>query len=299
MKPARPAGEFEARVVAAYGRRFLVQDAGGRTWLASRRGKRGDVVVGDRVRCTAVGADDAAIESIEPRRSVLFRADALRTKELAANIDQVAIVFAPQPAFNLHFVWRALVAAHAAQIARLVVLNKTDLPDAGGARAALDELAALGERTIAVSAKAEPEKARSQLAAEFAHRATLLVGQSGMGKSTILNLLVPDANARTREYSVKLNQGRQTTTASRWFAFGADGAIVDSPGFQAFGLAHLSIAQLAACLPEFASHLGRCRFNDCRHLEEPDCAVRAAVEAGAISPARYAFYRQLAAEVAR
>lgn len=299
MKPARAAGAFEARVVAAYGRRFLVQDATGRTWLASRRGKRGDVVVGDRVHCTAAGADDAAIESIEPRASLLFRADALRAKELAANIDQVAIVFAPQPAFNLHFVWRALVAARAAGIGRLVVLNKIDLPDAGGARAALDELGALGERTVAVSAKASPEDARARLAAEFAQRATLLVGQSGMGKSTILNLLVPDANARTREFSVKLNQGKQTTTASRWFAVDAGGAIVDSPGFQAFGLAHLSIGEIAACLPEFAPHLGRCRFNDCRHLEEPDCAVRAAVHAGAIAPARYAFYRQLAAEVAR
>lgn len=299
MKPARVAGAFEARVVAAYGRRFLVQDATGRTWLASRRGKRGDVVVGDRVHCTAAGADSAAIESIEPRASLLFRADALRTKELAANIDQVAIVFAPRPAFNLHFVWRALVAARAAGIGRLVVLNKTDLPDAGGARAALDELAALGERTIAVSARTSPEEARRQLAAEFAQRATLLVGQSGMGKSTLLNLLVPDANARTREFSAKLNQGKQTTTASRWFAFGAGGAIVDSPGFQAFGLAHLSIERLAACLPEFAPHLGRCRFNDCRHLREPDCAVRAAVDAGAIAPARYAFYRQLAAEVTR
>lgn len=299
MKPARVAGAFEARVVAAYGRRFLVHDATGHTWLASRRGKRGDVVVGDRVHCTAAGADSAAIESIEPRASLLFRADVLRTKELAANIDQVAIVFAPQPAFNLHFVWRALVAARGAQIGRLVVLNKIDLPDAGAARAALDELAALGERTIAVSAKASPEDARAQLTAELAQRTTLLVGQSGMGKSTLLNLLVPDANARTREFSAKLNQGKQTTTASRWFAFGAGGAIVDSPGFQAFGLAHLSIEQLAACLPEFAPHLGRCRFNDCRHLEEPDCAVRAAIDAGAIAPARYAFYRQLAGEVAR
>jgi ribosome biogenesis GTPase len=299
MRPAQQAGTFAARVIAAYGRRFLVADDGGRTWLASRRGKRGDVVVGDRVICSATGADSAVIESIEPRASVLFRADALRTKELAANIDQVAIVFASQPAFNVHFIWRALVAARAAGIGRLAVLNKTDLPDSGEARAALDELAALGERTIAVSAQAAPEDARARLGAEFANRATLLVGQSGMGKSTILNVLVPDASARTREYSVKLNQGKQTTTASRWFAYGADGAIVDSPGFQAFGLAHLPIERLAACLPDFTPQLGLCRFNDCRHLEEPGCAVRAAVESGAITPARYAFYRRLAAEVAR
>lgn len=299
MRPAHAAGAFFARVIAAYGRRFLVADDGGRTWLATRRGKRGDVVVGDRVTCSAAGADSAVIESIEPRRSVLFRADAQRTKELAANIDQVAIVFAAQPAFNVHFVWRAVVAARAAGIGRLAVLNKADLPDSGEARAALEELAALGERTIAVSARAEPQDARTRLAAEFAHRVTLLIGQSGMGKSTILNLLVPDANARTREYSVKLNQGKQTTTASRWFAYGADGAIVDSPGFQAFGLAHLSIGQLAACLPDFAPYLGQCRFNDCRHLEEPGCAVRAAVDAGAIAPARYGFYRGLATEVAR
>ncbi|GAB4480365.1 MAG: ribosome small subunit-dependent GTPase A [Burkholderiaceae bacterium] len=299
MRPAPAARAFFARVIAAYGRRFLVADDGGRTWLATRRGKRGDVVVGDRVNCSAAGADGAVIESIEPRRSVLLRADAQRTKEVAANIDQVAIVFAAQPAFNVHFVWRALVAARAAGIGRLAVLNKTDLPDSGEARAALEDLAALGERTIAVSARAEPQDARTRLAAEFAHRVTLLIGQSGMGKSTILNLLVPDANARTREYSAKLNQGKQTTTASRWFAYGADGAIVDSPGFQAFGLAHLSVGQLAACLPDFASYLGQCRFNDCRHLEEPGCAVRAAVDAGAIAPARYAFYRVLATEVAR
>ncbi len=298
MRPARATGTFAARVVAAYGRRFLVADDRGHTLLASRRGRRGDVVVGDRVTCTATGADSAVIESIAPRASVLFRADALRTKELAANIDQVAIVFASQPAFNVHFIWRALVAARAAGIGRLVGLNKTDLPNSGEARAALDELAALGERTIAVSARAKPEDARRRLAAEFAHRATLLVGQSGMGKSTILNLLVPEAHARTREYSAKLNQGKQTTTTSRWFAYGADGAIVDSPGFQAFGLAHLSVGQLAACLPEFAPHLGLCRFNDCRHLEEPGCAVRAAVESGAITPARYAFFRRLAAEFA-
>jgi ribosome biogenesis GTPase len=113
-----------------------------------------------------------------------------------------------------------------------------------------------------------------------------------MGKSTLLNLLV-DANARTQEFSRQLNLGKQTTTASRWFAFGPRGAIVDTPGFQAFGLSHLDAAAIVAAFPEFAALLQRCRFLDCRHLAEPDCAIRAAVASGAIAADRYAFYREL------
>lgn len=121
-----------------------------------------------------------------------------------------------------------------------------------------------------------------------------MVGQSGMGKSTLLNLLIPDARARTQEYSQRLNAGRQTTTASRWFAFDADSALVDTAGFEEFGLAHLSIGEIATTFPEFEALLGHCRFQDCRHVEEPGCAIRAALAAGAIAPERYQFYRSLA-----
>jgi ribosome biogenesis GTPase len=155
--------------------------------------------------------------------------------------------------------------------------------------------------TLAISAKATPAAARAQLTAATAGRATLLVGQSGMGKSTLLNLRV-DANARTQEYSTRLNVGKQTTTASRWFDIPAaegGGALIDTPGFTAFGLAHLSLAQRAAALPDFVPFLGHCRFNDCRHLSEPDCAIRAAVTRGDIDAARYAFYAELAAETLR
>lgn len=293
---------FVARVVAGFGRHCLVRDDAGRMLTATRRGKRGDVVVGDLVRCS--GDDEqAAIEAIEPRRSLLYRADAVRTKELASNIDLVAIVFAPRPPFSLHFVWRALVAARSAGIDALAVLNKTDIVDGlAQAQATLAQIARLGIPTLALSAKGEPGDALSRFAHATQGRVTLLVGPSGMGKSTLLNLRVPDAGARTQAYSARLNVGRQTTTATRWFDLPAQvgaGALVDSPGFQAFGLAHLSLAERAAALPDFAPHLGRCRFSDCRHLQEPDCAIRAAVAAGEIDARRYDFYVELAREPER
>jgi ribosome biogenesis GTPase len=290
------AAQFEARVVASFGRHHVVEDAAGRLVEAQRRGKRGDVVIGDRVACRGAAAGQAVIESILPRRSLLLRADQNRSKSLAANVDRVVVVFAPRPAFNERFVWRALLAAATAGIEPLAVLNKTDLDAEGSGRQALQRLAALGHATLAVSAKSEPQQARATLAAALCGGSNLLVGQSGMGKSTLINLLAPQANARTQEYSTRLNVGRQTTTASRLFALEGGGDIIDTPGFQAFGLAHLGIAALAAAMPEFAPCLGRCRFNDCRHLNEPDCAVRAAVAAGAIDAARHAFYAGLAAE---
>ena len=288
---------FEARVVAGFGRHFLVEDHAARLFEAQRRGKRGDVVVGDRVRCLRAAAGQAAIESILPRRTLLMRADGARSKALATNVDRMAVVFAPRPAFSERFVWRALLAADAAGVRPLVVLNKTDLDDDGAGARALARLARLGYATIAVSAKTAPGDAKATLRAALGAVSNLLVGQSGMGKSTMINLLVPQANARTQEYSARLNLGRQTTTASRLFPLDGGGDIIDTPGFQAFGLAHLDPQQLSAAMPEFASLLGHCRFNDCRHLTEPDCAIRASVETGAIDAARHAFYAELVAEM--
>ncbi|MEP6608878.1 MAG: ribosome small subunit-dependent GTPase A [Burkholderiaceae bacterium] len=285
---------IRARVIATFGRQSLIDHAG-RILQATRRGKRGDVVVGDWIIASTVPLDQARIESIEPRTTLLFRAQSYRVKELAANIDQVAIVFAARPAFNRWFIWKSLVAAEAAGIEPLIVRNKIDLADGDDAREFLRQCSDLGWRTLSMSAKLDTEKSRALLMREIGGRRSLLVGQSGMGKSTLLNLMIPDAAARTQEYSQRLNVGKQTTTASRWFSLGDDGALIDTPGFQEFGLSHLTANQIAATFPEFRELLGHCRFLDCRHVEEPDCAIRAALENGTLAPERYKFYRSLAA----
>ena len=285
-----------ARVTAGFGRSYIVEADDGIGRVATRRGKRVDIIVGDRVQLTVEPSGQAVIEAALPRATVLMRAEGLREKSLAANVDQVAIVFAARPSFNPHFVWRALLAAHGAGIDALAILNKSDLADAGEARLFLAQLASLGYATLGVSAKHGPAEAREALLQRLRDRNTLLVGQSGMGKSTLLNLLVPDAGARTQDYSTRLNLGKQTTSSSRWFRLPGGGALVDSPGFQSFGLRHLGPRALAAAMPEFLGKIGECRFTDCRHLDEPDCAVRAALERGEIDPGRYALYRQLAME---
>jgi ribosome biogenesis GTPase len=289
------ARRFSARVIATYGRTTLLADERQEHWAAVRRGRRGDLVVGDMVQASASAPGQAAVEAIEPRTSLLYRADEFRTKELAANVDQVLIVFASRPSFNLWFLWKALVAARVAGISATVIRNKTDLDE--GAQAAqleLDRIRSLGWHTLAVSARSGPEATATQLRRITEGRSSLLVGQSGMGKSTLLNLLVPDAQARTREYSERLNHGKQTTTAARWFDLPYHGALVDTPGFQEFGLSHLTPADLVSGFPEFEPHLGQCRFLDCRHLVEPDCAIRRAVDTGTVAAARYEFYRALA-----
>jgi len=288
-----PSQQVRARVIATFGRQSLIADAG-HIRQATRRGRREDVVVGDCVVASITSAEQARIESIEPRSTLLFRTDKYRTKELAANVDQVIVVFASRPAFNRWFVWKALVAASAAGIEALVVRNKADLAESDDASAFVQQVAELGWRTLTLSAKSDSDRARALLVPEVMGRKSLMVGQSGMGKSTLLNLLIPDAHARTQEFSEPLNAGKQTTTASRWFVLDDDSALVDSAGFEEFGLTHLSFDQIAATFPEFGPLLGRCRFQDCRHLREPGCAIRAALEDGRVMPERYEFYRSLA-----
>ena len=298
-KTQRHTESFHAQVVSCHGRHHFVRDDEGHLFEAHRRGKKGDVVVGDEVVCSAAFDNTVAIESIKDRTSLLFRQDEWRTKTLAANIDTLVIVYASCPRFTPLFVWKALVAAAAAGVHPIILRNKTDLTQgAEEAAAFLQSLATLGYETHAVSAETADNKTLEELDGIFNTKRTLLVGQSGMGKSTILNLLVKEANAKTQEYSQALNLGRQTTTVTTLYDLDrADGFVIDSPGFQEFGLAHLTLNDVIRAMPDIAAHVGHCRFANCKHLKEPGCSVKQALSDGLLSQERYDFYCAIASQL--
>jgi ribosome biogenesis GTPase / thiamine phosphate phosphatase len=285
-------------VVAAFGRKVEVQvEATGERVKCAAHGRRMEAVCGDRVEISraAVGHDasQGMIESIDTRSSVLFRRDAMREKVIAANVTLVAYVVAGEPPFSDELLSRCLIAASAGGIDALIVLNKTDLAASTAiARSQLAPFVALGYPVVDVAAKEDVTALRARLAGHDA----LLIGQSGMGKSTLVNALVPDAGARTGEISSALDAGRHTTTASRLYALQPAGTVIDSPGLQAFGLAHVPTDRLAAAFPEFAPLIGDCRFANCRHQSEPDCAVRAAFARGDVDPRRMRIYDTLLEE---
>ena len=301
-RPARHVAEkASGRVIAAHGRHYVVQpDGGGALLQCFPRGKKSEIAVGDHVSYEMTSADQGVIVAIGERRNLLFRSDQFKSKLFAANLDQLLIVLATEPYFSEDLLGRALVAAEAQQLDPLIVLNKSDIAAALPlARERVAPYTALGYRVVEVSAGGDPHGTRATLAPLLAGHATLLLGQSGMGKSTLVNLLVPDANAATREISSALNSGRHTTTFTRLYALPGGGALIDSPGFQEFGLYHLSEGQLERAFPEFRPLLGGCRFYNCHHLHEPGCAILEAVADGRIAPGRHALYAQLLHEASQ
>src|SRR5574343_590883 len=213
------------------------------------------------------------IEAIQPRRSLLYRSNEIRQKLIAANVDQLVIVVATEPAFSDELVARALLAADSEDIEPLIVLNKADLIDKlPAARAQLATLTGLGYRVLELSALDHAEDLRPYLQG----KTSVLVGQSGMGKSTLVNALIPEANAATREISQALDSGKHTTTHATLYHLDAKSDLIDSPGLQEFGLGHLDRQEIEYAFREFRDYLGQCRFRDCRHDREPGCALRAA-----------------------
>ncbi len=283
----------EGLIIAAHGRHYLAL-SDGLLLQCVTRGKKSDVATGDRVRLKLTSADQAVIEEILPRASLLYRSDQYKSKLLAANLSQLFIVVATEPGFSDDLVSRSLVAAEAAGIHAHLILNKTDLlPQLEATRARLGIYAKLGYPVHEVSALAEPELTLQTLRPLLHGQSTILIGQSGMGKSSLVNLLIPDAEIAVREISQKLDSGKHTTTFTRRYALDDSSSVIDSPGFQEFGLYHLSEGMLERAFPEFASRLGSCRFYNCHHLSEPDCAILSAVAEQAITTERHALYLQL------
>jgi ribosome biogenesis GTPase len=289
-----------ARVVAAHGRHAFIETEQGRRVQCHLRGRKTELVVGDLVRWQAAG-DEGVIEQVEPRRNLLFRQDEWRTKSFAANLDQILLLVAGEPVFSESQLTRALIAAASAGIAAHIGLNKIDKPSVGLARERLQPYRAMGVRVLEFALKADPAAATACLLPVLQGRTTLLLGPSGTGKSTLINLLVPQAQAQVGEISLALNSGRHTTTSTLWYWLDAsrNGALIDSPGFQEFGLRHIDATTLASLMPDLEAHLGACRFYNCTHRHEPGCGVLAAVERGDIAAQRYRLYAELNDELSQ
>ena len=292
--PAGHTAEHHGRIVSSHGRHYMVELDDGRLCQCFPRGKKAGPAVGDHVAVTIKG-EEGSIECILPRKNLLYRSDDMRTKQFAANVDRLLIVVASEPMFSDDLAGRALVGAWSAGIEPVIVLNKVDLPTADQARARLEPLRRLGVPVVETRAT-DNEAARQALLPLLRGHCSLLLGQSAMGKSTLLNALVPDAGAATQEHSQALGAGRHTTTTTRLYHLPGGGELIDSPGFQAFGLHHLEFEDIVRGFPEFAKPMEECRFYNCSHRHEPGCGVQAALKRSEIAPERHALYTRLMAE---
>jgi ribosome biogenesis GTPase len=283
-------------VVASHGRHCVVETPDGERRICHPRGKKSQVVVGDRVQWLA-SSDEGTIEKVEPRLNLFYRQDEIRTKSFAANLDQVLILLAAEPEFSEMQLTRALIAAEAEHIKPIIVLNKRDLTELHArAFARLEPYVKMGYTVLQGAFKTGD---LGDLPERLKHKTTLVLGPSGTGKSTLINALVPNANVATAEISQALNSGKHTTTSTTWHWVDAERTtgLIDSPGFQEFGVHHIDAMQLAAYMPDFKPHVATCKFYNCSHLHEPSCGVQDAVNAGAISPSRYKLYGMLFAEL--
>jgi ribosome biogenesis GTPase / thiamine phosphate phosphatase len=314
----KPAQDLEqGLVVASFGRHCVVESPDGKRTICHPRGKKSTVVVGDKVQWLA-SEDEGTIERVQERRNLLYRQDELRSKSFAANLDQAMILIAAEPEFSENQLMRALIACEAAQITPIIALNKSDLQ--APFKAAWQRLQAyrdMGYHVFPLSLRLSGDADKAALMQRLKSKTTLVLGPSGVGKSTLVNLLAPSSQegqpelARTQEISQALHSGKHTTTSTTlyWLDDARETALIDSPGFQAFGLHHIEATQLASLMPDMAQHLGHCKFYNCTHLHEPGCGVRAHVPAPAqygegnhpqthaISTKRYQIYCDLFAEI--
>ena len=288
--------EEQGLVVANHGANISVRDSDGRIARVFLRSNLELPVAGDHVVWRR-SPDAGVIIGLLPRHRVLSRPDRRGNPHpLAANIDLMVIVGAPQPKLDLDLIDRYLVAAETLGIPPAVVVNKDDLIPAterGDLEQTLARYAHIGYPTLFASAK-RPQ-GLDDLKHHLADHTSVLVGQSGVGKSSIINHLLPDEQAAEGELT--RGQGRHTTSVTMLYQLASGGQLIDSPGVRRFSLWHLPVSAIAAGFAELRPLLGHCRFRDCRHLQEPGCALRAAVEDGRVSEQRFASFHRIAADI--
>ncbi len=291
MRTSHNTSRVSGQVIAAFGRHYEIEIPDKTTLSCVTRGKKTGLACGDLVEIQPTTPGQGVIEKIQTRSTLLFRSDAFKEKIIAANVSQIIIVVAPVPSFSEELINRCLVAAESQGIKVIIVLNKADLIEPtriAAKRLSLYE--SLGYPVIQLSAQQDI----SLLQPYLNDNISVLAGQSGMGKSTLLNVLVPEAKRATAEISVALDSGCHTTTHTHLYHLNdSDSHIIDSPGIQEYGLHHIKDESLAWGFIEFHPYIGQCKFNNCRHISEPGCALKLAVDEGKIDTRRLGFYHKL------
>jgi ribosome biogenesis GTPase len=291
----------EGLVVVRHGANLAVEDAAGAVHHCLARQNIGHPVCGDRVVWQSTAPAQGVVTAVQPRSTVLSRPDyAGRDKPLAANLTQLIVVLAPRPEPSEYLLDQYLVAAETMGVGVLILGNKMDLLDPAGRtafREAFAHYAAIGYRTAWLSLREDRDL--SPAARHLAGHTSILVGQSGVGKSSLIQALLPDRDIQIGRLSQATGLGRHTTSAATCYRLPSGGYLIDSPGVRSFRLGDIPLANLERGFRDLAPFLGHCRFANCRHDQEPDCAVKAAVEAGQVHPARLATFRHLIAGTER
>jgi ribosome biogenesis GTPase / thiamine phosphate phosphatase len=289
----------EGLVVVRHGANLAVEDGSGSLYHCLPRRHIGDPVCGDRVVWHPVARGQGVVTALLPRVSVLSRPDYNgRDKPLAANLTQLAVLLAPEPAPSDYLLDQYLVAAELLGIGAVVVVNKVDLLDSQALvrfQARFTHYEAIGYPVLWVTLRDPPTLA--PLTQILAGETSILVGQSGVGKSSLVKTLLPDLEIQIGRLSKATGLGRHTTSATTCYRLSDGGRLIDSPGVRSFRLRANGISDIERGFRELHPLLGRCQFSDCRHDQEPGCAVKRAAEQGHIHPRRLTNFRHLAAQL--